>query len=255
MEKKTIFITGAASGIGRETAIFFADKGWFVGLFDLNEKGLKELAEEIGVENCCHQLTDVSDYESIQSAVELFAQKTNQKMNVLFNNAGIMKMGPFEQLSYQEHAKTIQVNIMGVINGIYASLDLLKNTPKSHIISMCSSSAFYGVPDLSTYSASKFFVRGLTEALNIEFEKYGITVTDLMPLFVATPMVDMQEYQTGTLRLFKAKLSAQDIAKIAWKAAHKNKIHWVPGILLKSLTFFGNLFPFINKPMMKLFNH
>lgn len=254
MEKKTIFITGAASGIGRETALLFAEKGWFIGLFDINEEGLSTLAEEIGAENCCSKKLDVSDFQQMQDAVSFFAEKTNKQMHVLFNNAGIMHMDFFENLPYEAHIKAVQVNIIGVINGIYASLELLKNTKNAHIVSMCSASALYGTPEVATYSATKFFVRGFTEGLNIELEKHGIVVSDLMPLFVNTNMIQSQEHQSNSLKKFGIPLTPKQIAKIVWKASHKKKVHWVPTIRLKVLSYLGNAFPFLGKPLMKLFS-
>ncbi|PQP33314.1 short-chain dehydrogenase, partial [Desulfobacteraceae bacterium SEEP-SAG9] len=79
-----IFITGAASGIGRETALFFAKKGWFVGIYDVNEAGLKSLQTEIGDENCYLGVMDVLDLQRVEEEMIAFAAKTDGKMEVLF---------------------------------------------------------------------------------------------------------------------------------------------------------------------------
>jgi short-subunit dehydrogenase len=110
------------------------------------------------------------------------------------------------------------------------------------------------VPDLSTYSASKFFIRGLTEALSIELEPQGIVVTDLMPLYVDTPMVRTQSYRAGSLETFGARLNPRQIAELAWKAIHGRKVHWVPGALLKTLNYVGGALPFVSRPTMKVVN-
>ncbi len=252
--EKTIFITGAASGIGRETALLFAERGWFIGLFDLNDEGLKEVASEIGEDRCCYAKLDVTKAESYKTAVAHFLKHTNGSMNALFNCAGIMRMGPFDELTMKDHEITLDINVKGIIVGIDASLDALKATPNSCILSMSSASAFYGVPDLSVYSASKFAVRGLTEALNIEFEKYDIRVTDLMPLYVNTPMISSQTHQAGTLKFFGAKLTTRQIAELAWKAVHGKKVHWIPGGVLKALKVVSRLFPVAERPTMKFLN-
>ena len=254
MERKSIFITGAASGIGKETALFFAKQNWFVGLFDVNEEGLATLASEIGEEQCCYKKVDVSKLQEMQEAVAFFAAKTNEQMHVLFNNAGIMHMDFFDKIPYEAHVKAIEINSLGVVNGVYAALDVLKKTKGAHIVSMCSASAFYGTPELATYSATKFFVRGFTEALNIELEKDGIVVTDLMPPYVNTHMVKSQEHQANSLKNFGAQLTPQQIAKVVWKAAHKKKVHWVPTLQMKFLSYLGNAFPFLGRTMMKLFS-
>ena len=249
---QAIFITGAASGIGRETALLFGERGFKVGLFDLNEKGLAEVAAEIGAGRAVTGVLDVRDFAAYQKAVADFGAFSGGRMDVLFNCAGVMRMGPFPDTSIDDHRLTLEINVLGVVNGIYAALGLLKATPGAHILSMGSASGIYGVPDLATYSASKCFVRGLTEALSLEFEKQGITVTDIMPLYVNTPMVQTQAYRAGSLKTFGARLTPRQIAEVAWKAAHGRKVHWMPGLLLKGLNYLGGAVPFITRPTMKL---
>lgn len=250
---KAIFITGAASGIGRETALLFAERGFAVGLFDLNEQGLAEVAARIGAAGRVHTgLLDVRDYAAYQQAVAGFGAFSGGRLDVLFNCAGIMRMAPFADTPIEDHRLTIEINVLGVLNGIHASLGLLKATPGAHVVTMGSASGIYGVPDLATYSASKFFIRGLTEALNLELEKHGVTVTDLMPLYVNTPMVQTQTYQAGSLKTFGARLTPRQIAELVWKAAHGRKVHWVPGLLLKTLNYVGGALPFASRPTMKL---
>ncbi len=251
IKRKSIFITGAASGIGRETALLFAKKGWFTGLYDLNEDGLRKLQQEIGEEQSCFGVLDVTDPQSFENAVVDFGKYTNGMMHALFNNAGIMFMGSLEDVDLSLQLKTMRVNVEGIIIGIYASLPLLKKTPGSVILSMSSASAMYGVPDLAVYSASKFAVRGLTEALNIELARSGIHVTDIMPLYVNTGMISSQRNKAGTLEIFGAKLTPTQIAEYAWKAVHHKKLHWVPTLKLKTLKTLSRFFPFVEKPVMQ----
>ncbi|HVS00068.1 MAG TPA: SDR family oxidoreductase [Thermoanaerobaculia bacterium] len=252
---KAIFITGAASGIGRETARLFADRGWKTGLFDIDEGGLGRLLGEMGEIGEARVLTgklDVRDPAGFREQVAAFGRWGGGRMDALFNCAGIMRMGPFAQTPIEEHIRTVEINVIGVLNGIHASLDLLKATPGSHVVTMGSASGIYGVPDLATYSASKFFIRGLTEALNIELERDGITVTDLMPLYVDTPMVRSQTYRAGSLQTFGARLTPRQIAEVVWQAVHGHRVHWVPGALLKVLNYVGGALPFVSKPTMAL---
>ncbi|HYN21563.1 MAG TPA: SDR family oxidoreductase [Thermoanaerobaculia bacterium] len=250
---RTIFITGAASGIGRETALLFARQDWRIGAVDVDEAGLARLSTDVGgADRCWTAKLDVRDYAAWKERLRDFGAWSGWRMDVLFNCAGIMRMGPFGEVPIEEHVRTVEVNVIGVMNGIHASLELLKATQDAHVVSMCSASAVYGVPDLSSYSASKFFVRGLTEALNVELERDGITVTDLMPLYVDTPMVRSQTYRAGSLETFGAKLTPQQIAQLVWDAAHGHKVHWVPGALLKTLNYIGGALPFVSRPTMKL---
>ena len=249
---RAIFITGAASGIGRETARLFARRGWRVGAADLDEGGITRLAGEIGEERCLAARLDVRDAAAWRERIDAFAAWTGGRMDVLFNCAGIMTMGPFETVPVEVHVRTVEVNVIGVLLGLHASFGLLKATPGAHVVSMGSASGVYGVPDLATYSATKFFVRGLTEALNLELERHGIVVSDLMPLYVDTPMVRDQTYRAGSLETFGAKLKPAEIAELVWRAVHGRKVHWVPGALLKSMRFFSGLMPFASKATMKM---
>lgn len=249
---RSIFITGAASGIGRETALLFARRGWRVGATDLDEAGLARLAEEIGAERCLAARLDVRDAAAWRERIGAFSAWTGGRLDALFNCAGIMVMGPFETVPIETHVRTVEVNVIGVLNGIHTAFGLLKATPGSHVVSMGSASGVYGVPDLATYSATKFFIRGLTEALNLELERHGIVVSDLMPLYVDTPMVRDQTYRAGSLETFGARLTPDQIAELVWEAVHGRKVHWVPGAVLKTMRFFSGLAPFASKATMKM---
>ncbi|MBW2674187.1 MAG: SDR family NAD(P)-dependent oxidoreductase, partial [Deltaproteobacteria bacterium] len=173
-ERKSIFITGAASGIGRATARLFARNGWFVGIFDVNEQGLEALVSEIGAENRHAATLDVSDRAAYQAVLKDFGDKTGGTLDLLFNNAGIGKGSLFGEMDFADIEKIIQVNLMGVVIGIHAAYPMLKNTPNSLCFTTSSSSGILGVPGIATYSATKHAVKGLTEALSIEFSLFGI---------------------------------------------------------------------------------
>lgn len=249
--RKCIFITGAASGIGRETARFFGAKGWFVGIVDVDTEGLHSLQEEIGPENSFAAVANVVDRDSLGAAVELFANRTDGRMHVLFNNAGILRMGLNETIPLEEQHLTVDVNIRGVLNSIHATLPLLKQTTDARIISMCSTSAVYGLPELAVYSATKHAVCALTEALDLEFERYGIKVCDIMAPYVATPMVTEASHQARSVDTTGVNLTAAQIAALVWKAAHGRKLHWKIHYLTYVLFFFFWALPFLKRPLVK----
>ncbi|NJL14915.1 MAG: SDR family oxidoreductase [Microscillaceae bacterium] len=222
----SIFITGAASGIGKATALLFAQKGWFVGLSDVNEAALSDLHTRLGPDKCFARVMDVRQAEQVQSVLEQFGQHTQQGLDLLFNNAGILYMGPFETISLDKQKRMVEVNLMGILNCTYQALPLLKNQPGAQIINMSSASAMYGIPEFAVYSATKHAVRALTEALSLEFESYKIKVSDIMPSFVRTPMVEAADYKAGSLRKTKQMLSAEKIAETVWKASQTHKVHW-----------------------------
>jgi short-subunit dehydrogenase len=141
----------------------------------------------------------------------------------------VLRQSPFDELSHADERTILAVNVLGVSNGIHAALPLLKKTAGAHIVTMSSSAAIYGVPEEAMYSASKFAVRALTEALSLEFEPYGITVSDVMPPIVHTPMVTEQAYAAAVYKNLKDRaMSAEQVARVVWDAAHGTQIHWLP---------------------------
>lgn len=234
--RKSIFITGAASGIGAETARYFAKRDWFCGLYDVNKQGLSEVAAELGASNCHVATLDVRDRAHWASAVSGFGVVTEGSMNVLFNNAGVGRHGWFEDISGEDNDWVIDVNLKGVINGVNASLPLLKPTPGARIVNTASTAGIVGAPQLAVYSATKFAVRGLTEALDAEFRDFDVKVTSLMPWFIDTPILEMGNKDGSNVKMsdqirengsnvYPASMAAER----AWDAAHGKDIHYMVG--------------------------
>ena len=143
---KSIFITGAASGIGKATALFFARQGWKVGLFDINEDGLKEVAKEIGHNSSMYKKLDVTNLDDWTNAINAFSEYTSGTCDLFFNNAGIAAhTGRIEDIPINEAHNVVNINLNGVINGIYSILPLLKKTKKSMIINTGSVGSFIPV--------------------------------------------------------------------------------------------------------------
>ncbi|MGE4519048.1 MAG: SDR family oxidoreductase [Desulfobacteraceae bacterium] len=222
---KTIFITGAGSGIGKAVAELFTKKGWFTGIYDIDSKKAASAAKEIGEDNCCFGEVDVSDRNSVENALGSFAVQTGGKLNVLFNNAGILRAGFFSQLSLEEQLLQIDINLKGVINCSYSALPYLRKTRDSRIINMSSASAVYGTAHLAVYSASKAAVSSLTESLNMEFEKEGIHVSDIRVPFVKTSLIGTST-QAASLKKMGAKLLPEDVAELVFSSLETRKIHY-----------------------------
>lgn len=253
MNKKSILITGAASGIGRETALFFAKKDWYVGIFDVNDAGLKTLESEIGKDNCFSGIMDVADPDSVQKGIDAFALKTEGKLNVLLNNAGILKFGLYENIDLKTHHQIVDVNIKGCLSCIYYCLPYLKKTTDARIINMSSISSLYGAPELSVYASTKHALSAMTEALDIELEPHGIVVCDIKPPYVKTPMLKGGENSKSLkiLRVIGGQTNAGKVAKTVWKAAHKNKLHWKIGFT-RLMAFHCWFLPFTVRFVVKL---
>ena len=224
--RKAIFITGAASGMGRETARLFHGKGWFVGGFDVNEAGLATLREELGAENCLVRRLDVTDRADYRAALAAFGEATGGTMDLLYNNAGIGRGGPFAEQAFEDVLAVVNVNLIGVLIGIHEALPLLKATPGAMCFTTSSSSATFGMPGIAVYSATKHAVKGLTEALSVEFRALGIKVADVLPGLIDTPILPEGAAANAPKEgLFRA-IPPIEVAKVVWEAYHADTLHW-----------------------------
>ncbi|WP_022980678.1 SDR family NAD(P)-dependent oxidoreductase [Ideonella sp. B508-1] len=225
---KSIFVTGAGSGIGLAVVRHFADRGWRVGMADLNLDALRRQAEALSgqVETFA---VDVTDAASVARAVAAFSGD-RPSIDVLFNSAGILDMRCFDQPPLARLHQIVDVNVTGVINSIHAALPHLNRSGAgARVITMGSASGLYGIPEEAVYSASKFAVRGLTEALNIEMAAQGIWVSDIVVAYVQTPMIEQAEHTAKSVTLLGYAAQPEQVAEVAWQAAHERRVHWYVG--------------------------
>lgn len=211
MSAPSVFVTGAAAGIGRATVLLFARHGYRVGAVDVDREGLASLAEE-AVSLTGEVVTDVLDVTDADAWTRVLgAFCSDGRLDILVNNAGLLSSGPFEDIPAERHRALVDVNVTGVLLGCHTAFPYLRDTPGAQLVNLCSASAIYGQPELATYSATKFAVRGLTEALELEWSRHGIRVLDLWPLFVATHMID--DMDIGSRRSLGVNLTADDVAR------------------------------------------
>jgi NAD(P)-dependent dehydrogenase (short-subunit alcohol dehydrogenase family) len=244
-----ILISGAASGIGAATARLFHARGWRVGLLDVDANALVALAAEL--DDAWHSRLDVVDAAAVQAALAEFCAHSGGQLRLLFNGAGILHTGAFADIELEQHTRLVEINVLGVLNLCHAAFPYLKATPEAQVINMGSASALYGVPQLACYSASKFAIRGLTEALELEWREHGIRVGDLMPPFVDTPMVRSQAQRPAVMHRLGVRLEAEQIAEAAWQQAQRNLVHRPVGLQFGVLFNLGQIAPgWLNRLLM-----
>ena len=224
--QRSIFITGAASGIGRATARLFSRKGWLVGCVDVNAAALDGLRDELGADSGLFRPLDVTDRAALLGVIDEFAAATGGMLDLLFNNAGIDAKGRFESMAWEKIVAVINVNLLAGCSLIHAAVPLLKRTSGSLCLSTSSASAIFGTADLAVYSATKHAVKGLTEALSVEFADHGIRAADILPGIIDTGMLPDHHKarfpKEGMLRV----LPAETIADAVWAAYQGDKVHW-----------------------------
>lgn len=236
MSEPNVFITGAAAGIGRETSLLFARNRYRVGAFDIDDAGLASLKAEIDGfgGSVVTGVLDVTDPAGWAQCLADFAGESG-RLDILINNAGVLSSGRFEDISLAAHRRMVDINITGTLNGTYTAFPYLRDTVGAQVVNLCSASAIYGQPELATYGATKFAIRGLTEALDLEWAQHDIRVLALWPLFVQTAMVTGMD--TGATRSLGIKLTATDVAQELWAATRgagrMHKVHYPVGTQAK----------------------
>jgi NADP-dependent 3-hydroxy acid dehydrogenase YdfG len=238
---KSIFITGAAAGIGAETARLFLRNGWRVCASDRDAAALERLQRELGSERLDCQVSDVRDFAAIERALDAFAAGAGGQLDAVFANAGVLFMGPHEEISREQKDLLVDVNVRGVVNTIDAAFRWLRRTPGSHVVAMASTSAEYGTPQHAVYSATKFFVRGLTEALNIEWAGHDINVSAIYVAYVRTGMVLDAAVKPASIETLGVKVGPEQVAGAVWNAVHGRRSHWRVGGDARALNLLARL--------------
>lgn len=214
----SIFITGGAAGIGLATAERFGREGWTVGVYDVNKEALDKVKADhpdwiVGE-------LDVRDSAQWTHALGEFTEKTGGKLDVLDNNAGILHEGLITEIAPDAIKRQIDIDALGVALGAQAAHPYLKATPGSHLVNIASASAIYGQPGIAVYSATKFFVAGLTEALELEWEHDDIRVVSIWPLWAKTALAANDAKSTKTLGV---RITPEQVADKVWESVHPTR--------------------------------
>lgn len=189
LKGKVLVITGASSGAGRAAALEFAQLKTRLVLAARNEAALQETAKEcieLGAEAIVVP-TDVSDSKAM-IALANAATKWQGRIDVWINNAGVLAAGPFDKMPMALHEQVIRTNLIGYMNGAHAVLPIFKQQKAGVLINNISIGGYLPVPYGTGYTASKFGLRGFSEALKAELSNWpGIHVCDLFPAFLDSP--------------------------------------------------------------------
>jgi short-subunit dehydrogenase len=252
--QRVAVITGAASGIGRALAVQLAQRGANLALADMNEAGLAEtraLAEAAGV-RCTTCVLDVADRE----AFEEFARHVvndHCEVHMVFNNAGVTLLDSVENQDFDDFHWLMNINFWGVVHGTRAFLPYLQRADEAHIVNISSVFGIIAVPMQSAYNASKFAVRGFTEALKMELADSHIRVSCVHPGGIKTGIVRnsrMNETSTDSSRdEFSAQFDAmarttpEQAATTILKGVLRNRRRILVGGDAKIMSLLARLFP------------
>jgi NADP-dependent 3-hydroxy acid dehydrogenase YdfG len=198
LDAKVVVITGAASGIGRALAVDVAGRGALVAISDIDETGLAETVELVkaaGAREVRSDRLDVADRAAFASYAAAVAEQFG-RVNVVVNNAGVALTGDVEDLAYRDMEWIIGINFWGVVNGTKEFLPHLIASGDGHVVNLSSLFGLLSVPGQSMYNASKYAVRGFTEALREEMLVLGhpVGVTAVHPGGIKTAIAHSGRY-------------------------------------------------------------
>jgi NAD(P)-dependent dehydrogenase (short-subunit alcohol dehydrogenase family) len=195
-DKKRCFVTGAASGIGRATALRLAAQGAELYLTDRDSEGLAQTvsdARALGAQVPEHRALDVSDYDEVVAfAADIHA--AHPSMDVVMNIAGVSAWGTVDRLTHDQWCRMVSINLMGPIHVIETFLPPMVAAGRGgHLVNVSSAAGLVALPWHAAYSASKYGLRGLSEVLRFDLARHRIGVSVVVPGAVKTPLVNTVE--------------------------------------------------------------
>ncbi|MDZ4297304.1 MAG: SDR family NAD(P)-dependent oxidoreductase [Moraxellaceae bacterium] len=254
---KVAAITGAGSGMGRSLAVLLAKRGCHLALSDVNEAGLAEtvrLVADSGVKVTSQRLDVANKADVFAWADKVVAD--HGKVNLIFNNAGVALGSSVDGGSYEDFEWVMNINFWGVVHGTKAFLPYLKQAGEGHIINTSSLFGLIAVPSQSAYNASKFAVRGFTEALRqeLELEKVNVSATSVHPGGIKTNIAKAARMDKSVENLGMSvnstdkfeklfRTTADDAAAQMIRAVEKNQRRLLIGNDAKVLDLMARILP------------
>lgn len=236
---KKVFITGAASGIGRATALAAAREGAILYLTDIAAAGLEQTAKEIEREGgrvAMQRAFDIADFEAVQAFARAI-HAAQGSVDVVMNIAGISVWGAIDKLEHQHWRRCVDVNLMGPIHVLECFVPrMIEARRGGHIVNVSSAAGLFGLPWHAAYSASKFGLRGVSEVLRFDLARHGIHVSLVCPGGVDTGLIrtveivglDAQNPEMSALRrrFQKHAISPERAARAILSGVRHNR-YWV----------------------------
>lgn len=222
---KVAAITGAASGIGRETAECFYHFGFALGLVDIDQERLQATEREFAARGATvvGVIGDVSDIETCRQLVDLIYDRLG-RIDIMVNSAGVVRPGSIDTLTDADVERELRVNLLGVINVCRAVLPAMRRQGSGHIVNIASLAALTPVPGEAVYCASKYGVRGFSLALALELRRSPLRVSIIYPDSTETPMLAYEATHGGAPLSFSGKiLQPRDIADAVVRAVQTGK--------------------------------
>ncbi len=249
-KNKTILITGASSGIGKQTTIEFAKLGANIILVARRKEKLEKLATELEKFNVTTLVCqcDVSDKIQVKKMSKTVLEKFDS-VDVLVNNAGFAIYGSIKDLSVDEIESQMETNYFGMIYCIKNFLPSMLEKNCGHIVNVASVAASFGLPGIASYCASKFAMLGFSEGLKHELHGTGVGITVVSPIMVRTDFFDHHSFEKMP-KFSSTSLSSKTVAKAILKAANSSRLEIIVPSVVRSAVWLKHTFPFLINPII-----
>jgi len=249
-KNKIVLITGASSGIGRETAIEFAKLGANLILVARRKDKLEQIEDELKKYNvsilACQ--CDISKKDQVKELSETVLEKFSS-VDILVNNAGFAIYGSVSDLSINDIESQMETNYFGMVYCIKNFLPSMLKKKSGHIVNVASVAASFGLPGIASYCASKFAMLGFSEGLKYELKDTGIGITVVSPIMVRTNFFDHSSFEKMP-KYSPTSLDPKTVAKAILKAANSSRLEIVVPSVVRGAIWMKNTFPFFINPIL-----
>ena len=250
-KNKVVLITGASSGIGKQTAIEFAKLGSSIILVARRKNKLEQVENELKQFNVntlvC--VCDVSKKDQVEELSKIVLQKFDS-IDILVNNAGFVIYGSVSDLSINEIESQMETNYFGMIYCVKNFLPLMLKKKSGHIVNVASVGASFSVPGVSSYCATKFAMLGFSEGLKHELYGTGVGLTVVSPIMVRTPLFEHPSFTNFSKFSTGVSLSSETVAKTIIKASNSSRLEIVVPSVARAAIWFKQTFPFLINPII-----
>ena len=250
-KNKVVLITGASSGIGKQTAIEFAKLGSSIILVARRKNKLEQVENELKQFNVntlvC--VCDVSKKDQVDELSKIVLQKFDS-VDILVNNAGFAIYGSVSDLSINEIESQMETNYFGMIYCVKNFLPLMLKKKSGHIVNVASVGASFSVPGVSSYCATKFAMLGFSEGLKHELYGTGVGLTVVSPIMVRTPLFEHPSFTNFSKFSTGVSLSSETVAKTIIKASNSSRLEIVVPSVARVAIWFKQTFPFLINPII-----
>ena len=249
-KNKVVLITGASSGIGKESAIEFAKLGANVILVSRTKEKLEQVADELKKFNVTILVCqcDVSKKDQVKEMSKTVLEKFDS-VDILVNNAGFAIYGSVHDLSIDDIESQMETNYFGMVYCIKYFLPLMLEKKSGHIVNVASVAASFGLPGIASYCASKFAMLGFSEGLKHELKNSGVGITVVSPIMVRTNFFEHPSFEKMP-KFFPTSLSSKTVAKAILKAANSPRLEIIVPSLVRGAVWLKNTFPYFINPIL-----